>query len=50
MSEVNRMVAAGNPYGAAERLIMAAQGGIISMDELDKLAQSLGVGDILAYE
>lgn len=50
MSEVNRMVAAGNPYGAAERLIMAAQSGIISMDELDKLAQSLGVGDILAYE
>lgn len=48
MNEVSRQVATGNPLGAMEQLIMAAQNGIISEEELIGTANALGLGGYLS--
>lgn len=48
MNEVSRQVAAGNPLGAMEQLLVAAQSGIISEEEVVGLANAMGLGSYLS--
>ena len=50
MTQAGNMMASGNNIGAAEYLIMAAQGGALTEAQLERVLNQLGLTDVLAFE
>lgn len=49
MTQAGNMMAAGNNIGAAEYLVMAAQGGALTEEQLERILNQMGLGGQIGY-